>query len=184
MINGLPASGKSTLAARYAAERPLSLCLDIDVVRELLGGWKDAPADGGHLARRLALSMARVVLLDGRDVVVPQLLARSEFLEELEAVARRSDADFREVWLRQDPERALEQLHARSAGPMTPSQRSAHTMLERDGGAEAVIPALHRRLVELERRRPAALSLSPIPGDVDATYRALLAILELPPGRA
>lgn len=33
LINGLPGTGKSTLASRYCADRPLSVCLDIDVVR-------------------------------------------------------------------------------------------------------------------------------------------------------
>jgi hypothetical protein len=62
LINGLPGSGKSTLAARYVADRPLALCLDVDVVRGLLGAWTDVPHEAGLLARRLALTMARVVL--------------------------------------------------------------------------------------------------------------------------
>lgn len=65
---------------------------------------------------------------------------------------------------------------------MTTSQRSAHTMLERDGGAEAVIPSLQHRLVELERHRPAALPLRPTSDDLEATYRALLELLDTPPG--
>lgn len=181
LLNGLPGSGKSTLAARYVADRPLSLCLDIDVVREMLGSWQDTPSRAGQRARRLALSMAREVLCEGQDVVVPQLLARSEFLDRLEALSERSGAEFREVWLRLEPERAVQQLRARAAGPMSSSQRSAHVMLERDGGAEEVLPLLHRRLLELQRRRPGARSLSPVPGDVEATYRALLALLDAPP---
>jgi hypothetical protein len=65
---------------------------------------------------------------------------------------------------------------------MTTSQRSAHTMLERDGGAEAIIPSLQHRLVELERHRPAALPLRPTSDDLEATYRALLELLDTPPG--
>ena len=82
LINGLPGSGKSTLAARYVAERPLALCLDVDVVRGLLGAWSDRPHEAGLLARRLALAMARLVLGEGRDVVVPQFLARPAFIGE------------------------------------------------------------------------------------------------------
>ena len=37
LINGAPASGKSTLARMYADEHPLTLALDIDVLRAMLG---------------------------------------------------------------------------------------------------------------------------------------------------
>lgn len=39
LINGAPASGKSTLAQMYVDEHPLTLALDIDVVRAMLGRW-------------------------------------------------------------------------------------------------------------------------------------------------
>lgn len=70
LINGLPGSGKSTLAGRYVADRPVSLCLDVDVLRGLLGAWRDQPSDSGFLARGLALAMAGVALGEHRDVVV------------------------------------------------------------------------------------------------------------------
>jgi hypothetical protein len=38
-------------------------------------------------------------------VVVPQRLAKSEFLHELEALAEQCGVSFREVWLRQNPSR-------------------------------------------------------------------------------
>ena len=58
LLNGPPAAGKSTLAARLVATRPLALNLDIDVVRGLLGAWIDRPAGAGLAARALAISMA------------------------------------------------------------------------------------------------------------------------------
>ncbi|MEE9417560.1 MAG: AAA family ATPase [Acidimicrobiales bacterium] len=42
-LNGPPASGKSTLAARFVEQRPLALNLDVDVVRAMLGRWIDSP---------------------------------------------------------------------------------------------------------------------------------------------
>jgi predicted kinase len=65
LLNGPPASGKSTLAARLVEGRSLALNLDIDVVRGLLGAWIDRPADAGLAARALAVSMARTHLTAG-----------------------------------------------------------------------------------------------------------------------
>jgi predicted kinase len=173
LINGLPGSGKSTLAARYVAERPLALCLDVDVVRGLLGAWSDRPHDAGLLARRLALAMARLALGEGRDVVVPQFLARPAFIGELEALAGALGAEFVEVVLVEEPDVAAERLAQRAAGPMTAVQRDAHRMLDRAGGLDTV-PALHRRLHDVLSSRPHARRVEPVPGDVERTYRDLL----------
>ena len=58
-LNGPPGIGKSTLARRYVADRPLAFCLDIDGFRRLIGGWAEHPEQSGQLARRMALAMAR-----------------------------------------------------------------------------------------------------------------------------
>jgi len=173
LINGLPGSGKSTLAARYVADHPLALCLDVDVVRGLLGAWTDRPHDAGLLARRLALAMARVVLGEGRDVVVPQFLARPQFIDELEELAGTVGAEFVEVVLVEEPEVAAARLARRAAGAMTAAQRDAHRMLDRAGGLDTV-PELHRRLHDLLARRPQARRVQPVPGDVEATYRVVV----------
>jgi predicted kinase len=173
LINGLPGSGKSTLAARYVADRPLALCLDIDVVRGLLGAWPDVPHDAGLLARRLALAMARVALREGRDVVVPQFLARPEFIGELEALAGELGVEFVEVVLVEEPDVAIVRLTERAAGPMTAVQRDAHLMLDRTGGLDSV-PQLHGRLHALLARRPDARRVEPVSGDIERTYRLLL----------
>ena len=62
LLNGPPASGKSTIARRYAAEHPLTLVIDIDQVRAAIGGWRDDPYAAGLLARAAALAAARVHL--------------------------------------------------------------------------------------------------------------------------
>ena len=173
LINGLPGSGKSTLAARYVADHPLALCLDVDVVRGLLGAWTDRPHDAGLLTRRLALAMAGVVLGEGRDVAVPQFLARPQFIGELEALAGTVGAVFVEVVLVEDPDVAVARLAQRAAGPMTIVQRDAHAMLDRAGGL-GTVPEMHRRLHEVLAGRPHARRVEPVPGDVEQTYRRLL----------
>lgn len=92
MLNGPPASGKSTLAGRLVSLRPLALNLDIDLVRGQLGGWLDQPADAGLAARAMAIAMIDTHLGSGYDVVVPQLLARPDFLDQLEEVAAAAGA--------------------------------------------------------------------------------------------
>ena len=67
VLNGPPAAGKSTLARRYAADHPLTLNLDVDRVRDLIGGWRDDPGAAGLLARSVAVAAARTHLLAGRD---------------------------------------------------------------------------------------------------------------------
>jgi predicted kinase len=173
LINGLPGSGKSTLAARYVADRPLALCLDVDVVRGLLGAWTDVPHEAGLLARRLALTMARVVLGAGRDVVVPQFLGRAEFIGELEALAAELGVEFVEVVLVEEPDVAVARLTQRAAGPMTAVQRDAHAMLDRAGGL-GTVPELHRRLHRVLATRPRTRRIEPVPGDIERTYRLLL----------
>ena len=88
VLNGPPAIGKSTLAQRYVEEHPLALNLDIDSVRRLLGRWQEAPNEAGLLAREMTLTMARVHLGGGHDVVLPQYLGRPAFLQQAEDVAR------------------------------------------------------------------------------------------------
>jgi len=78
LLNGPPASGKSTLAQRFVDAHPFALNLDIDVVRGLLGSWLDDPLAAGSAARSLALAMAETHLLAGKDVIVPQFLGRTQ----------------------------------------------------------------------------------------------------------
>jgi hypothetical protein len=92
LLNGPPASGKSTIAQRFVDSRPLSLNLDIDVVRSMLGGWLNDPSTAGLTARSLALVMAESHLAAGCDVIVPQFLGRPDFIEQLAGVANRSAA--------------------------------------------------------------------------------------------
>ena len=67
------------MARRYVADHPLALCLDIDLVRGLLGRWADDPTAAGLAARRIALAMARAHLAAGHDMAttVARFLSRS-----------------------------------------------------------------------------------------------------------
>lgn len=117
LINGVPASGKSTLARAWcdlhAAELPLAI--DIDAIRSMLGGWRDAVVDAGLAARDIAVAGIEVHLRSGRDVVVPQYLRRSEFIDRLESTAAACGATFVETALAVDAADAESRFRDRAA---------------------------------------------------------------------
>jgi predicted kinase len=73
VINGLPGSGKSTIARRLVATRPGWFLLDIDVLRTFIGGWSRDFAESGRVVRPIAQGIISEVVASGGVVVVPQL---------------------------------------------------------------------------------------------------------------
>jgi predicted kinase len=166
LLNGAPGTGKSTLAARYAAEHPLTLVLDVDVVRSMLGSWSDAPTEAGLLARHLALAMAQVQLELGRDVVVPQFLGRLDFVRRLDALCREVGAGFVEVALRCPVDDAVRRFQRRAGDPQFRQHADA-----------AELRRMHARLAEVVAARAGTVEIDSVDGDVDGTYSALLSAL-------
>ena len=152
LINGAPGSGISTLAAALAQDAAMTLALDVDALKHSLGRWReDSQASGLH-ARALALALAREHLASGHDVVLGQFLARTAFIEQLEALAATLDVHFVELILDLDPTRLAERLAARRDSP----SRAEHTV-----NNHLVGPDDAQRLVEslgaLHRTRPRAV---------------------------
>ena len=136
LLNGPPASGKSTIAGRLITQRPLALNLDVDVIRSLLGDWKARPADAGIAARRLAVAMALGHLASGNDVIVPQFLARAEFIEQLAETTATVGARFVEIALILSRADAVAAFRRRSAQPATAAHRDAAEAVDAAGGIE------------------------------------------------
>jgi predicted kinase len=170
LLNGPPAAGKSTVARRYVDDHPLTLNLDIDQIRAQIGGWRTRPDEAGRLARAIAVAAARTHLTAGHDVIVPQLLARPDFIGRLEELAAGVGAGFVEMVL------------------MVPRAESLRRYAERipDGPAGAgpdELSALYDRLVGLVASRPGALVIPA--GDLDQAYRAVRGRVGAePPGAA
>jgi predicted kinase len=147
LLNGPPAVGKSAVARRYADAHPLTLVVEIDVVRTLLGAWLEEWERSGPAARQIALAMARAHLEAGRDVIVPQLLTRRAFVGELRQTAERAGATFHEFALLDSRDAVLDRLEQRDepAGAF-----SARALMEKQGNApgdayDAFVAALRDR---------------------------------------
>ena len=182
LINGAPSSGKSTLAKRYVEEHPLTLALDIDVVRAMLGRWLDQPVEAGLLARRMALEMARAQLLADRDVVIPQFLGRLDFLLPLERLCNDVRAEFIEVVLLAEPHDLAHRFARRSARPQTAEHRDAFALLQRSGGLPA-LPGMYDRLTQVVASRPQTRAVVTVDGQIEQAYRDLLAQLDARPAQ-
>lgn len=147
LLNGPPAVGKSTLARRYADDHPLTLVLEIDTVRALLGSWLEEWQRSGTVARQIALAMARTHLEAGHDVIVPQLLVLRPFAEMLQSTAEAAGATFFEFALLDPREAVLERL-AQRAEPT--GAFSSRALMEKQGNApgdayDAFVAALYER---------------------------------------
>ena len=156
LLNGPPACGKSTLARMYVERHPLALALDVDRVRDLIGGWREQRGPAGLLARAIALAAAREHLAAGHDVVVPQLLARPQFIEQLATL----EAEFHEIVLVDDLDNVLRRAAVRG-----------------DGNDPDEITELYHRLIALLPSRPAARLVHLRDGDVEGAYRDAFGIL-------
>ena len=178
LLNGPPASGKSTIASRYVDARPLSLSLDIDVVRGMLGGWLDAPTPSGLAARSLALSMAQTHLAAGHDVVVPQFLGRPEFIDQLAAVAAGTRASFIETALCLDRTTAIAAFAERREAPTSQTHDHAAALVDRSEHADP-IGEMYDLFSQLIERRPSTRRVDVARGDIELTFRRFCAVLEV-----
>jgi predicted kinase len=173
VLNGPPGIGKSTVALRYVEDHPMTLSLEQDVVRGLLGGWRTREAESGALARDLCVAMARIHLLAGRDVVVPQFVANPDYLDRLAELATQVGAEHLEFVLLDDLSSAERRFHARINDPFrVEHQRVAAAYIEQAGGYAHQYARLARCLANRE-----PVEVHSVEGDPDGTYRAVLAHL-------
>lgn len=170
VLNGPPAVGKSTLARMYADNHPMTLRIDVDEVRDYLGGWRHDPPAAGLRARALATAMTRDHLRAGHDVVIAQLYGQPDHLVELDATAGELGASYHEIVLMNDLATTLVRFRQRG-GPRL------QEALEGPEGLD-VVAHLHRRVETLARERPQARVVASLAEDIDGTYEAVLHTLD------
>lgn len=173
-LNGPPGIGKSTLGRRYITDHPLAFCLDIDGFRRLIGRWDEHEKESGLLARRMALQMAATHLSGGHDVVLPQYVARPEFVRELVEVASATGASFYEIVLLDDAADAEARFEGRAQDS---AWRDHHEEAVRAMARAGGFKGMHDRLIEALPDLPAARILRTTTNEVDAAYEALLGLL-------
>lgn len=177
VLNGPLGSGKSTLAQKYADNHPAALNLDIDTVWSMLGRWREQKEVTGPLSKKIALSMAEVVLREGHDVVVAQILQTEQLADSFQALADGCAADYFEVLLDVPREESIRRFIARGKAEGYPSGFREGGIIA-TSGREAKLADMHDKMTAVANSRPHVVRLAPIFGDVDATYASLLQILD------
>lgn len=173
LLNGPPASGKSTLARRYVDDHPLALNLDIDRIRSMLGRWADHPVDAGLAARAMALAMASTHLRAGHDVIIPQYLGRLEFIEQLDQLALAEGARLRELVLLDSKANLLRRFADRTVAAADPAHVEADASLRAWGGPDGLAD-MYDRLLSVIAQRPNTQVIPSEEGRPEHTYRLLL----------
>jgi hypothetical protein len=153
------------------------LNLDIDVVRRLIGGWRDDFAASGELVRPLAVGMAKTHVSAGHDVVIPQYLGRLSEIAKFEAAAHQCDAEFVEVLLMDTRDECLRRFAARSEAPGDPWHREAQELVDASGGL-SLLGDMYDRLTLVSRARPNAVVVPNPEGAIETTYRTLARLLD------
>lgn len=176
-LNGPPGIGKSTIARRYADEHPGVLNCDIDVLRTFVGGWSNDFLKAGSLIRPAALGMIEGYLASGQDVVLPQLLIDPAEISLFEACAVRTGALFVERLLMDERERSVARFKRRGeSDPGNPWHARVQAIVAAQGGDEA-LRKRHSALQALLDQRPDAIVIESAEGDIEVTYRRLIASL-------
>ncbi len=175
LLNGAPAAGKSTLARRYAADHPDVRVIELDALVADHPNWRTDVTAAYLAARERAVDHARQLLGAGLDVLVPQFLARPEFIDRLESLACEVGVPFIELALRVDPDTAVARFTGRLATDDDPLHEQAVVVAETAGGLDMIRDAC-ARIETLPDWRPAVIVVDST--DPDQTYARVLTALD------
>ncbi len=179
LINGPPASGKSTLARRYVDEHDGSALVEVDALRMTVPDWE---TDEASRLEARALAGAAVVghLAAGREVVMAQYFGRLGYLALLDDMARQHQATFVEVVLLPSAQLAADRFRARRRDMARRGERHPERDIA-DGDIDAVILDAVDRLTRLPTARPGVRMVA-VGSDSseDEVYASVLAVVGRP----
>lgn len=158
------------LARKYAADHPGTLMCDVDVLRTMVGGWQRDEDAAGRI-RTTALAMMTAYLGTGHDVVLPQLVARSDQLDRFRTAATQATAAYAHLLLVADPDVVVGRFRSRAADQGDEWTAYATEFWDAAGGDDA----LRDWITRLDDVDPAAVRVPST--DPDETYAALLVAL-------
>jgi predicted kinase len=113
VIYGFAGLGKTTLAKRLNQDLAFSLYIEGDEILKMIGQWLSDEDKAREKVFMLTLIMAENYLRLGHDVIVPCLLLDTGAATELEKVAKRAGADFIELEIKSDKQKAIDYLFER-----------------------------------------------------------------------
>lgn len=173
-FNGPPGIGKSTLSALYVDRHPGTLNLDIDRLHQFLGGWQHQAVPTQDVLRPVALAMASAHLGGGRDVILPQYLAKVGEIERFERAAKEQGAHFLEVVLLDDKAAAIARFDSRQDDSAWDQHNRQAVAAQ---GGPAFLAAVYDRLMQVVRLRSGAVIVRAELGSVEKTYTLLVEAL-------
>ncbi|MFD4636756.1 AAA family ATPase [Lentzea sp. NPDC058436] len=165
-LNGPTGVGKSTIAARYAADHPRTLNLDADEIVRLVGAWEDDFSGAVNLVRPLAITMASTHLRSGHDVVMPQLITARDQSAAFAKAAAEVGAEYVELVLLAPPETTIDRYQAR--------EHHIDRAVE-DMGGVTVIRRIHEHLAAYLTAESVVIDTEG--ADAEQTYKTVLAAL-------
>ena len=171
VLSGPLGSGKSTLAKKYADEHPLALVLDVDLIRLMLGQWRENDEVSAQLSKDMAEAMARINLQAGYDIIIPQIYRQRERLENLKQIAQELNADYYEILLDLDKAEAIDRF-------LSYKEIRKGGLIERGGGVTK-LESMYDEMTQLASSRPETVRITPIRDDIDDTYKLLLDSLSI-----
>lgn len=173
ILNGSLGIGKSTLASRFAEEHPLTLRLDIDDIRTYISHWREEDEESSVSSKQMAIAMIKVHLSLGHDVVVPQIVQKTEFFEQFEQAAKEAGADFIEVLLLVDKDEAIKRFKERNYAQGHASGFRPGGLID-TGGREVKLSEMYDNMIETASKRPRTIRIKPELGKEVETYAELL----------
>ncbi len=173
ILNGALASGKTSLAVKYAEGHPLTLKLDIDELRGRISHFREEKEISGTLSKKMAGEMARIHLQAGYDVIVSQIFTQRDPLENLETIANECGAHFYEILLSISKENSIKRFITRGKleGYKDGFRPGGLVTL---GGKEKKLEQMYHDMMTLVSQRSNVKILTSLEGDIEGTYQQLL----------